>query len=69
MQSNKNSLSREDVGKWLKNTMIFSAPALLAFLVALQGGSDMQFALGAGYSALIGATIDLIKKYQAGEVK
>lgn len=60
-------MNKDDWKKWALNTVIFSIPALLAFLSALQTGGDFKFALGAGYSALIGSIIDFIKKYQAGK--
>ena len=66
MKPKKNTLNRAEVEKWLNNTFLFSIPALLAFLTALQGG-NLQFALGAGYSALLASLIDLIKKYKEGK--
>ncbi len=61
----KDHLSKEDVQKWAKNLLIFSIPAILAFLAALQTGG-FTFAIGAGYSALLAAGIDLFRKYSAG---
>jgi hypothetical protein len=36
-------------------------------LTAIQNGQNMDFAIGAGYSALAGSTIDLLKKWSEGE--
>lgn len=66
MKSKKNKLNRSEVKAWARNTLLFSSPALLAFLTALQGGS-LEFALGAGYSALLASLIDLIKKFKEGK--
>lgn len=59
------TLTREDIKKWAKNALIFSAPAIIAFLTSLQT-NDFQFALGAGYSALLAAGLDLYGKYKSG---
>lgn len=64
--SNKDSLNKTDLSKWLKNTFLFSIPALLALLGALQGGVDWKVALGFAGQALITSSIDLLRKYSAG---
>lgn len=61
----KDTLTREDLKRWGKNVLIFSSPALLAFCYALQTGG-FTFALGAFYSALLAALIDLLRKYSSG---
>ncbi len=75
-QSPTNSMNHGDWKQWGKNTLLFSAPALLAFLMTLQGAvvqgsppthEQLLFAFGAGYSALLGSIIDLVKKYTAGQ--
>lgn len=58
----KKKLTGRKMKRWLLNTLIFSSPALLAFLTALQGTTDFKFALGAGYSSLIGICIDALRK-------
>ena len=73
-KSKENSLSTQDLKNWGKNVLLFSTPAVLAFLLALQGSiangrflpnqQELTFAFGAGYSALLGAIIDLVKKYK-----
>lgn len=65
MISPKNKLIKQDMIKWTKNTLLFSSPAIIAFLTVLQGGGSFEFALGAGYSALTAAIIDLLKKFIA----
>lgn len=60
------TLNKSDIAKWIKETFIFSIPAILAFLVAFQNGADVKFALGAGYSALVASLINLYGKYKAG---
>lgn len=76
-QSKKWRLNQADLMKWLKNTLLFSSPAILAVLVALSGSIsqghlfptrvDLTFALGAGYSAMLGSLIDLFRKFSAGK--
>lgn len=61
----KDTLTKQDFIKWAKNLLIFSTPAILAFLSALQT-HDFTFALGAGYSALAASGLDLYGKYRAG---
>lgn len=64
--SNKNSLNLADIKTWIEETLVFSSPAILAFLIALRGGMNWQMALGAGYSALLTAAINLLIKYKSG---
>lgn len=61
-------LLSQDWQRWAKNVFIFSSPAVLVFLIALQSGATVQQAAVALYGAVINAVIDLIKKFQA-EVK
>lgn len=65
--SKKFDLNLLDIKKWIKNTLLFSSPAIFAFLTALQGGQSLDFALGAAYSAVLAAGIDLTKKFIAGK--
>lgn len=64
--SAKDSLNAIDWKQWAKETLIFSIPAILAVLMALQGGADWKYAAGAGWSALLAALINLLKKYSSG---
>lgn len=65
-ESVRNSLNSAETKRWAKNMLLFSSPALLAFLTGLQSG-DYRFAFGAGYSALLSALIDLIRKFKEGK--
>ncbi len=56
-----------DMERWARNTLIFSAPALIAFLMAYQSNGDLKVASGMFTQALIAALIDLLRKYKAGE--
>lgn len=66
MQSFSGELNSTDWKRWVNNVLIFSAPALIAFLGALQAGISLQNAMLAVYPAIINAFIDLLKKLQAG---
>lgn len=65
-QSKKFSLNSEDAKRVLKNAAIFLAPALLIFLVQVQGGVAMSEALNAVYLWGINTAIDLLRKFIAG---
>lgn len=62
----KNNLNKQDIKKWAKNTVLFSSPAILAFLLAVQSGADLDFAKGAAAQAFLASSIDLLKKFRAG---
>lgn len=68
-KSEKFHLNSEDVKRWGKNTLIFSTPAIIAGLIALQTNSDPKIAIGAMYQALIAAAIDLLRKFLADSGK
>lgn len=61
-QSDKWSLNKYDLKKWGKNILIFSSPAIVAFLVALQSGSSLELAKGAVLQAFVATVIDLFRK-------
>jgi hypothetical protein len=61
-----NTMNREYWMKWANNVLIFSAPAVIIFLTALQQKNDLNLAWGAAYQALITALIDLLLKYKKG---
>lgn len=61
--SEKYSLNNEDLIKVLKNAAIFLAPALLAFLTAIQSGVDFKVAMGAVYLWGLNTSIDLLRKF------
>jgi hypothetical protein len=62
----KDTLTKEDLVKWGRNTLIFSAPALIAFLLSIQSGGNFNIAIGFASQALIAALIDLLRKYSQG---
>lgn len=74
--SKENALNNRDWKRWVRNLILFSSPAILAVLNALQGfltnenhlptENQLVFALGAGYSALLASAIDLFQKYKGG---
>lgn len=65
--SKRFTLNKEDVTKWLTNTAIFLAPALLVFLTAIQAGMPVKQAMLAVYTYLLNVVIDLLKKYVSGK--
>jgi hypothetical protein len=65
--SQRFTLNKEDVKKWLKNAAIFFAPALLVFLVAIQAGTPREEALYLVYLWLLNTAIDLTRKFVAGK--
>ena len=64
--SKRFTLNKEDVRKWLKNTAIFLAPAVLVFLVAIQSGTPREEALYLVYLWLLNTAIDLTRKFVVG---
>jgi len=65
--SKRFTLNKEDVRKWLKNTAIFLAPAVLVFLVAIQAGTPRDEALYLVYLWLLNTFIDITRKFIAGK--
>ncbi|MDQ5931254.1 MAG: hypothetical protein QG674_420 [Patescibacteria group bacterium] len=58
-------LTQADLKKVVKNALIFFAPALLIFLLEIQGGGDIKVAIVAIKLWAINTAIDLLKKYIA----
>lgn len=56
-------MNANEVKKWGKLTLMSLAPAVLAFLMALQGGQTVEFAKGAAYQALLAAGIFLTREF------
>lgn len=56
-------LIKQDIQKWSYNTLLFSAPALLALAVSLQQNWDLHMAAGMAAQALLASTIDLLRKF------
>jgi hypothetical protein len=54
---------KQDVEKWLVNKAIFVIPALILFLTAIQQGQDVYTAFNAVWVWVLGAVIDLLRKY------
>ena len=77
--STANSITKDEFINWLKNALLFTLSADLAFLMALQGSlsqgrllpnqQDLIFAVGAFYSAILSAVIGLIKTYMTDNTK
>ncbi len=65
--SKRFALNHEDVKKWLINTAVFLAPALLVFLSAIQAGVPVRQAMLAVYTYLLNVAIDLLKKFIASK--
>ena len=64
MESKKNSLNRQDLINWWRNTLTFLIPALIVFLTAVSTGVSIDKALIAVYLRWLNTMIDLLKKYQ-----
>lgn len=61
-------LIKQDIQKWARNQVIFFLPALLVFLLSIQKGESLEVAFNAVYVWVLGAIIDLVRKY-IGEAK
>lgn len=61
----RNRLTSEDVSKWGKNLLVFSAPIMVVFFSLLAQGVKVEKALPVAILALYGAVADLFKKYRA----
>lgn len=60
--SEEYQLIKQDIVKWAKNILVFSGPAIVIGLTALQAG-DAKIAAVAFGQALYSAVVDLLKKY------
>jgi len=56
-------IKKEDISRWLKNALIFSAPALLVLLADVRELIPDNAAYGALLLAVYGMAIDLFKKW------
>lgn len=65
--SDRFTLNRNDVEKWLKNTAIFAAPAVLIFLTEIQAGKSLEEALVAIKVWLLSTAIDIVRKWISGK--
>lgn len=64
--SPKYALVEADYKKWLRDAFIFSIPALIVFLTALQQGLGIKDAALSVYTWALGMAINLLQKW-AGE--
>jgi hypothetical protein len=64
--STRLDLNTLDWKNWGRNALIFLAPALLAFLVALQSGASLRQSLGFVYLWTLNTAIDLLRKFIQG---
>lgn len=56
-------LIKADLRRWVKNTALFLAPALIIFLTQLSNGASFQEALPVLYLWLINTLIDATRKF------
>lgn len=64
--SQRFTLNQADITNWGKKVALFFAPTVLVFLVSLYSNpthTDWQYALGASYTSLLLAGIDITKKF------
>jgi hypothetical protein len=66
MTSPKFSMNENDWERVLKNSVVFSAPALLVFLTQLQAGSSFSDALIALKVWGLSTCVDALRKFVAG---
>ena len=66
-QSGRFELNRADYIKWGRNALVFLAPFLLVFLIAIQQGTELQQALYLVYLYALNIVIDLLKKFISGK--
>ena len=65
--SERFTLNTDDVKKWAKNAVIFSAPALLVFLLSIQEGRSIEESLIVLKLWALNTAIDILRKFIAGE--
>jgi hypothetical protein len=63
MISSQYELTIDDVEKWVRNSLIFLAPALIVFLTAIQAGTPFDEAIKIMYLYGLNVAIDLLKKF------
>lgn len=67
MKSKRYQLNREDLKKWGKNAIIFSAPALVVFFTQLHNGVQWKEAGLVALLVFYGLMADLFKKWSDGK--
>lgn len=60
------NLNIDEVSKVAKNSLIFLAPALIAFFTALQSGVPIKDALYVVYLWALNTAVDLLRKFTEG---
>lgn len=63
------TFNQADWQKWGKNSLVFAAPFLLVFLVAIQQGTDFKKALYIVYLYALNVIIDWLRKFIDGPAK
>lgn len=66
MDSPQGTLSKQDIFRIMTNALVFTTPALLVGLTALQGGVSPTIAIGMFAQAFIGIIIDALRKLSDG---
>jgi hypothetical protein len=64
-----NYLSREDLHKWAKNILWFTAPAVAIFFAQLAMGVEPKAAATVALLAFYGIVADFFKKYKSETVR
>lgn len=67
MVTKRFSFNKEELLKVGKNALIFSAPALIIFLTAIQNGVSIKQALYSVYLWGLNTLIDLLRKFTEGK--
>lgn len=65
--SKRFDLNKEDLNKWINNSLVFFAPALLVFLIQIQAGKDINESLVAVKLWVLNTLIDLLRKFISGK--
>lgn len=65
MQSERFTLNKEDLNKWIHNSLVFLAPAMLLLLTEIQLGKSLDEALVAIKLWALNTAVDLLKKFIA----
>lgn len=65
--SKRFTLNKNDMRKWAVNSLIFLAPFILVFLLAIQEGKNVTDALYVLYLYALNVAIDLLKKFIANK--
>jgi hypothetical protein len=61
--SKRFTLNEQDINKWLKNTAIFLAPAVLLALLAIQQGKGKEEVMAILQLWMLNTAIDITRKF------